>query len=123
MLTALKEAPPQSHAKASTDLKEAVKVQTASEEGKQGDAEERLRAQVRELSEKLAFAHETIAIMEEEHRRQTAGTTAEQPSQEPDDLDDVADKTSEGSNPSAKMVDRMISRANKRVIGRGLSDV
>ena len=68
-----------------------------------------LKEQIRDLSEKLAFAHETIAIMEDEHKK---GSKKPDDSQSDiDDQDEVADKMSEGSNPSAKMVDRMISDA------------
>ena len=82
---------------------------SSNEETKTAPSEstQNLRGQVRELGEKLAFAHETIAIMEEEHRSKVNGPS--EPSAYDLDVDDNADKISEGSNPDAKMVDRMIS--------------
>ena len=70
-----------------------------------------MRNQIRELADKLTFAHETIAIMEEEHRKKQEPMQASEPSASEHDADEDADKISEGSNPSAKMVDRMISNA------------
>lgn len=79
-----------------------------------------LKGQIKDLSEKLVFAHETIAIMEDEHKK---GSKRPQDSQsEEDDQDEAADKMSEGSNPSAKMVDRMISDAQKQMVKFGFRD-
>ena len=88
----------------------------ASEESKSvttTDTAESWKGQVRELTEKLAFAHETIAIMEEEHQKklQQLGKNDDADDdndEDPDDIDAV-DNNSEASEPSDKMVDRMIS--------------
>ena len=80
-----------------------------------------MRDQIRELSEKLAFAHETIAIMEEEHRRKQPQTS--EPASDQEDDEEAPDKISEGSNPSAKMVDRMISQAQRKIGGKGFSGI
>jgi len=59
--------------------------------------------QVKDLNEKLIFAHETIAIMEDDKEKWTKKVNDE--ISEDHDPDEVADKMSENSNPSAKMVD------------------
>ena len=112
-------------AKASAEnaAKEAMNQSVASEESKSvttTDTAESWKCQVKELTEKLAFAHETIAIMEEEHQQKLqklgkGDDVGDENDEDPDDID-VVDNNSEASEPSDKMVDRMISQAQKKLV-------
>ena len=103
----------------SSSNKETLDVSQKSEESKisgllSSDTMDSLRAQVRELSEKLIFANETIALMDDhkqEVMKRQSLPTASAFSDDEDEEEKENDKESECSNSSEKMVGRMINKA------------
>ena len=104
-----KQTQPSTSASENLSSKETLNNSLKSEESKApnsliaNDSIDGLRAQIRELHEKLIFANETIAMMEDQKNALQEYTE-----------EDEEDKLSGCSAPSANMVDRMINNATRK---------
>jgi hypothetical protein len=79
-----------------------------SEENKIGfDPVEKMKLQIKELSEKLIFANETIALIEDQNGKKAEEKLSQSVSEDDDEA--------YNESPSAKMVGKMISQARKKL--------